>query len=65
VKAAGMKITTDHSPLKLASVTGTNLPWWYAVVLNAGIWELIKDMVIPIDRVKKSEFFTNNNVSLS
>jgi hypothetical protein len=27
------------------------------VVLNAGIWELIKDMVIPIDRVEKLKLF--------
>jgi len=51
-----MKITTDHSPLKLASVTGTNLPWWYAVVLNAGIWELIKVWHETSPAVGKAKF---------
>ena len=34
VNAAGMKISTDHLPLRLSSVIVTNLPLWKASVLN-------------------------------
>jgi hypothetical protein len=34
VNAAGMKISTDHLPLRLASVTSMNLPLWKAWVLK-------------------------------
>ena len=34
VKAAGMKIITDHLPFRLASVTSMNLPLWKAWTLN-------------------------------
>ena len=39
-----MKITTDHLPFRLASVTSTNLPLWKAWALNGWTWVLIRDM---------------------
>ena len=41
-----MKIRTDHLPLRLASVTSTNLPFWKAVALNGFTSVLINDMVL-------------------
>ena len=48
VKAAGMKISTDHLPLSVWSLTSMNLPFWKAVVLNGWTVVLMIDMVLPL-----------------
>jgi hypothetical protein len=45
VNAAGMKISTDHLPLRVSSVTVTNLPLWKASVLNGCTAVLIMDIM--------------------
>ena len=44
VNAAGMKINTDHLPLRVSSEIVTNLPLWKAWVLNGGTGVLISDI---------------------
>jgi hypothetical protein len=43
-----MKISTDHLPYRLSSLTGTNLPLWKAVVLNGWIGVLMMAMVSSV-----------------
>ena len=40
-----MKISVDHLPFRLASVTSMNLPLWKASTLNGWTWVLISDIV--------------------
>jgi hypothetical protein len=44
VKAAGMKMRTDHLPLRVSSEMVTNLPLWKASVLNGATTVLIMDI---------------------
>jgi hypothetical protein len=47
VNAAGIKMNTFHLPLMLSFDTSTNLPLWYACVLNSGTGLLIIDIFSP------------------
>jgi hypothetical protein len=68
VKAAGMKIRTDHSPRRLASDTGTNLPLWKAVVEKVGTVLLMRDMVFPwleLEEMENDAFLKGDGVTIA